>query len=485
LRHDGPLRQSALRRKIVAHVHRIGEPENQSETKAIRKLAEVLPQNYFIFHNFELVSGPGMPYEYDIVVVGEFCVFHVEVKGYHGAIKGNQLQWIFENGGVMPSPIPLANKKTKVLASKLKHHDPKLADVWTETVVLLTDDSARFTVKDEQAHRVVHLCESLDIFTDPKRLPVSVNSIERFQDRICEALFGSKPAKKVNRIGLYDIIEKINQHDNRTVFIANHRYIKTRPKTILKVFHFDVYSTPEEKERQIEAIFHDQNAVRLLGAHPNIVNTGDIFAWEDDKFVLPTEYLEGGRPLEFMLAKEEDRKISWAEKASIVKKIASGLKHCHKHGVIHRDVRPLNVVIAPPDDVKLVNFDLAHIANAPQLKDPARLRERLDKRYVAPEVWKDPHAASASSDVYSLGILFYELITSHRPCEDVDEVLKRGKVPLDRKLLVEALGTPGSKDFMDSPEDAADVIEKMCAVERSERYKSMDEISEDLTILAG
>ncbi|HZU99515.1 MAG TPA: nuclease-related domain-containing protein, partial [Planctomycetota bacterium] len=74
---------------MTATIHRIGEPENASETKAIRKLAEVLPDNFFIFHNLEITTGSGLPYEYDIIVVGEYAVYHVEVKGYHGAIKGN------------------------------------------------------------------------------------------------------------------------------------------------------------------------------------------------------------------------------------------------------------------------------------------------------------------------------------------------------------------------------------------------------------
>jgi tRNA A-37 threonylcarbamoyl transferase component Bud32 len=469
---------------MPATIHRIGEPENASESKAIRKLAEVLPENYFIFHNFELTTGSGLPYEYDIAVVGEYAVYHVEVKGYHGAIKGNHMQWVFENGGVMPSPIPLANKKTKILASKLRGHSHQLNDVWTETLVLLTDDGARVNVKDDQAHRIVLLGDVFDALTDPKRLPVSVNSIRRFHDPICEALFGSRPAKKASRIGLYDVIEKINQTENKAVYIATHRYIKTRPKTILKVYSFDVYATQAEKDRQIEAIFHDQNAVRLLGVHPNIVHTGDIFAWEDNKFVLPTEYIEGGRPVETLLAKEEDRHIKWAEKDRIIRMVASGLRHCHKQGIIHRDVRPLNVVVGPSGEVKLVNFDLALIKTSPHVKDPDDLRKRLDRRYVAPEVWKDPHAANEASDVYSLGILFYELITSHRPYEDVEKVIAAGKVPLDHAKLLAELATPGSEDFMDSPGDAAAVIEKMCELDPKKRYRSMDEINEDLTILA-
>lgn len=54
----------------MAKIHRISAPENDSETKAIKALAEVLPPGYMIFHNFELTTGRGLPYEYDIAVVG-------------------------------------------------------------------------------------------------------------------------------------------------------------------------------------------------------------------------------------------------------------------------------------------------------------------------------------------------------------------------------------------------------------------------------
>ena len=106
----------------MARIHRIGDPENASEARAIRALAERLPDSYLIFHNFELTTGSGLPYEYDVVVVTDFVVWHLEVKGYRGAIHGDAHQWVLENGGVQPSPIPLANKKTKVLAGKLKRH---------------------------------------------------------------------------------------------------------------------------------------------------------------------------------------------------------------------------------------------------------------------------------------------------------------------------------------------------------------------------
>ena len=135
----------------MAIIHRIGIPENDSETKAIKRLGKKLPDDYFVFHNFEVTTGRGLPYEYDIAVLSPHALYHLEVKGYRGAIRGNPLQWVFENGSVYPSPIPLANKKSKVLAGKLRQYSRRLDDVFVETLILLTDDQARIKLNDDQA----------------------------------------------------------------------------------------------------------------------------------------------------------------------------------------------------------------------------------------------------------------------------------------------------------------------------------------------
>jgi serine/threonine-protein kinase len=229
--------------------------------------------------------------------------------------------------------------------------------------------------------------------------------------------------------------------------------------------------------------------MRVIGQHPNIIDTGDFFAWDDNKFVLPIEWVEGGRPLQTIFDEDEDRSIAWRDKADVIAKLCRALRHAHKRGVIHRDVRPMNVVIGPAGApgaqvVKLVNFDLAFLEGAPQLSDPKGLKARLDPRYVAPEVWEDPAQASRRSDIYSLGIVFYQLITSDCPYQHVDELAGKAETPLDRERLLAELSTPGSEDFMDSPGDAADVIARMCAKDPAARYASMDEVLVDLSILA-
>src|SRR6476619_2569505 len=427
----------------MAIIRRIGTPENDSEARAIKRFAKDLPDDCYVFHNFEVSTGRGLPYEYDIAVLTPHALYHVEVKGYHGVIRGNPQQWIFENGGVYPSPIPLANKKTKVLAGKLKQYSHRLDAVFVETLILLTEDRARAKLNDDQAGRVVHLRDAVDRVSDPRHLPVSTGNVAALANMVCEALFTTRPAKKVQQIGLYAVVSKLDQDDRFTVFLARHRFIQTQPLTVLKVYHLDVYATADEKEYRIRDIFHSHDAMRILGVHPNLVRTGDMFTWNDDSFVEPVGYVEGGQLLEWLLDKHSEKTLTWDEKTRIIKGVAAGLAHAHKHGVIHRDVRPRNIVIAPGGVVKLGNFDLAFIPDAPNLSIARSVREHLDRRYVAPCLWENPNDVSPASDVYSLGLVFYQLITGQPPRHDVEAVLAGKGLPIDKQLLADELGRSG------------------------------------------
>jgi serine/threonine protein kinase len=329
---------------------------------------------------------------------------------------------------------------------------------------------------------VVHLRDAIERLTDPKYLPVSTGNVSALADMVCEALFTTRPAKKVQRIGLYDIVEKLDQDDRFTAFLARHRFIHTQPLTVLKVYHLDVYATAAEQEYRIREIFHAHDAMRILGMHPNLVRCGDMFAWNDDSFVEPVGYLAGAQLLEWLLDKHSERTLTWEEKTQIIKGVAVGLAHAHKHGVIHRDVRPRNIVIAPGGVVKLGNFDLAHIPGAPNLSITETVRDHLDRRYVAPAVWENPQDVVPASDVYSLGLVFYQLITGQPPRHDVEAVLA-GKGPaIDTELLAAELKRTNSPNFMSDPAGAVEIIGRMCTPERSNRYATLAEALEDLAI---
>jgi serine/threonine protein kinase len=416
-------------------------------------------------------------------VVGDWAVYHVEVKGYRGRIHGDSRTWTLDNGAVLPSPIPLANKKSKILAERIAAGSASLARAFVETIVLLSDDRARATLRDPQARRVLNIAEAVVAMADPAWLPVKTDSIARRRTDIGRVLVDFAPSRRVKSIGLYDVVAKIAQHDDLTVFLANHRHVRTRPATILRVHHLDPYLPKERRERRIEAIFHDQDAMRLVGAHPNVVRTGDVFAWEGDQFVEPTEYVEDGLPLSLVLERGAGEGLRWERKVDVVRKAAAGLRHCHANGVVHRDLKPLHIVVNPAGVVKVVGFDLSRIRGHEDFRDPEELRRRLDPRYVAPEAWIEPAAADEQADIFSLGVVFYELVTGKHPFEDVAEVIEGGAVPVSTGSIRSAMAVPGGADPAARPKDVKEVIARMCAFQRDARYGSMDQVMEDLALL--
>ena len=105
-----------------------------------------------------------------------------------------------------------------------------------------------------------------------------------------------------------------------------------------------------------------------------------------------------------------------------------------------------------------------------------------DRRYVAPAVWENPNDVAPASDVYSLGLVFYQLITGQPPRHDVEAVLAGNGPAIDAELLAAELSRTGSPNFMGDPAGAAEVIGRMCAPRQADRYATLAEALDDLAI---
>ncbi|MBA3947764.1 MAG: NERD domain-containing protein [Herpetosiphonaceae bacterium] len=198
----------------MAVVHPIGIPENGSERIGIAFLAQHLPPEYLIFHNLELPAPSGLPYEYDMIVVGQYAVYVVELKGYRGRITGNAYEWKLESGAIYKSPIPLTNKKAKVVATQLARYDRGLQNVWIQSIIILTDDRAHVQLNDPQADRVLHLQEAVAYILDPRRLPIPPPSLTGLTRRIGDAIAHQfRPLHRLQTIGDYRILETIGKNN--------------------------------------------------------------------------------------------------------------------------------------------------------------------------------------------------------------------------------------------------------------------------------
>jgi tRNA A-37 threonylcarbamoyl transferase component Bud32 len=453
----------------MAIVQAVGRPVNESERKAIDYFARHLPgERYIIFHNLELPGPSGQAFEYDLIIIGEYAVYCIEVKGYHGLIKGNAYEWEMEWGEINTSPIPLANKKARILKSWLARLSASLRDVWVESLIVLTDEQAQVNLRDPQANRVMHLNEAVTSILHPPSLPTHPESIAPFSKLIYDGFSRYfRPLHRQQQIGDYRVIQTIGKNNLYTTLLAEHVAIRKKRFT-LKIYNLSFYENTQTRAKQVELMVRDANALQQLAGHANIVRASTPF-WDENRLVLPLEWVEG-YSLRGLL--EAGTPLAFARQVDIVRQVCIGLRYAHSQRIIHRDVRPENIIIPTAGPVKLVNFDCARIEDADVPTIASRVGRQLDERYIAPELWADPSYASVSSDLYAAGIVFFEILTGQTPYQHMKEVFAAKGLP---RLPTQVKATLSR--------DADEVIGRMCAFKIKDRYSTLEEVIEDLAII--
>ncbi len=188
--------------------------------------------------------------------------------------------------------------------------------------------------------------------------------------------------------------------------------------------------------------------------HNGIVKVSDVNI--DSLFYIVMEYIDG----ESLMSVKNKRKFSWKEMLKIAIEICDAIKYAHEHGVIHRDLRPDHIRIAKDDTVKITGFGLAHIINITTADKSARENEMLF--YKSPEqIRGTEEEVDERSDIYSLGIIFYEMLTGHLPFHEGDIAYKHEN----------ELPEPPSKENPDLPKWLDQMILKCLEKDPSDRYQ--------------
>ena len=316
----------------------------------------------------------------------------------------------------------------------------------------------------------MRLDQTVSYILDPERLPVPATHIGHIANVLCDVIIAQfRPLHRQREIGDYVVLETIGKNNLYTTCLARHRLIHTQSRFVLKVYHFDIYAGPEERRRQQERILRDAEALHRLADHPNIARAHLPFPWQDNRIVLPLEWVDG-YSLRGLL--DSDEAVTFSRKIDIVRQVCEGLAYAHCNGVIHRDVRPDNVIVPANAPVKLVNFDCARVEGDDLQTIATRLGRQLDQHYVSPEVWRDPRAASPASDLYSAGIILFELLTGRPPYQKIREVIPARSLP--------RMPTEVNPDL---PSAVDEVVSRMCAFQPGDRYENMTQAVEDLAII--
>ena len=217
----------------------------------------------------------------------------------------------------------------------------------------------------------------------------------------------------------YTVVRQLGSGQTSHVFLARH---PRRGEVALKVPRPELHERPVlrrmfENEVQITIGLNDPHVVRALDGYP----TGN-------KAFLVLEYCPGGTLDQLLL---EKGRLSVERASSLVLDVAQGLWHTHKQQVLHRDVKPANVFLTTDGRAKLGDFGTGIF-----MTDSKRLDERVGTAfYMAPELFEG-QPADFQSDVYSLGVLAYEVLAGVRPFvgNSYDELMLQHRTSLPRNL---------------------------------------------------
>lgn len=257
----------------------------------------------------------------------------------------------------------------------------------------------------------------------------------------------------------YRILELLGNGVHGTVY----KVLDTRLQRLVGLKLLD--SAPNAEARQIFLL----KAVALLQLkHPNILEVYD--ADQAEAFVYQTfEYVEG-RTLGQIMA--DAKPLDPAYAIEIVRQVGAGLEYAHLHGVIHRDVKPSNILISNDGRVLLADFGLAITPGAPTLTQTGTIAGT--PAYMSPEqVLGKP--VDARSDIFSLGVVFYELLTGRKPFS-ADSTAK-----LFSKIVEEEPASPRQID-PSVPASINEIVLKSLAKEPGQRFQTADHF---LRTLAG
>jgi len=284
---------------------------------------------------------------------------------------------------------------------------------------------------------------------------VTRTQLERLTTTIAE----SRPS---HRIPGYQILEKIGAGAMATVFKA--RQLSLDRTVAIKVLPKRLSENPEYVER-----FYKEGKAAAMLNHNNIVQAIDVGeAGGYHYFVM--EYVEGKTVYDDLT---KGKAYSETEALDIIIQIAEALQHAHERGLIHRDVKPKNIMITKDGVAKLADMGLAREAADEAAAQMEAGRAYGTPYYISPEQIRGELDIDYRADIYSLGATFYHMVTGRVPFEAptpsavMHKHLKEQLVPPDHINPALSVGV-------------AEVIEVMMAKKRADRYDNCKQLLEDL-----
>ncbi len=266
------------------------------------------------------------------------------------------------------------------------------------------------------------------------------------------------------KLGRYEIVDEIGKGAMGVVYLAKDPLIGRL--VALKTFRAG-YTVKDEELQQFRSRFIREAQSAGILSHPNIVTIHDVVDSSDEgAMFIAMEYIRGTNLKELL---HGDQPISLAFAADVVVQVASALDYAHSKGVVHRDIKPANILITPDNRVKLTDFGIARL-NTSNLTHEGQLLGTPN--YMAPEqiLGKElDHRA----DVFSLGVVFYEMLTRRKPFQGENLTV------VTHRIVYDAF-TPPEQHVPGISPQVRQVLNRALEKDPARRYQHAGEMAEDL-----
>ena len=267
----------------------------------------------------------------------------------------------------------------------------------------------------------------------------------------------------------YQVIKKLGEGGMATVFHAfDHVLERDVAIKVIKVSSDSASST----EHIIKRFEREVKTLAKL-THPNIVHIHDFGRFQEKPYLI-MEYLPGGT-----LEDNLGRQTPYQKASQLLLPIAEALQYAHRQNILHRDVKPANILLNAEGHPFLTDFGIAKILRTDNTLPTTNLTQSGmgigTPEYMAPEQWHGQF--SQQSDIYALGIIFYEMVTGHKPFE-----AETPAAILMRQMMEDP---PHPAEFVENlPPSVASFMLKILERDVEYRHKTMEEVVSELRNLA-
>jgi serine/threonine protein kinase len=447
----------------------VGDPMNSSEREGIRLLRDELLDHFHVVGNFELqLPNRTNTLEYDAVVIGEWGLYAVEIKGWGGTIEGDKRHWYLDWGRV-DNPFILIEQKAKALRDLLFYEvEAYPRNLNCQSVVLLPRKDADVReMKDDRTDRLVQRGGVWDFFVGRhvEEGPGPIRGAELRQSMVEAILPRAEPGPTGPQVPNYEVTEEIDRGERPyREYIGRHEMLKSRGDVRIKVYAMDPLQDSEARDMAYARSLRDLEALSQLEDNEYIVRAYDMFRDSDDEllFYVVSEWV-GPKTLRDWI--ERDPEVADdCEPMELVLHMIRAVASIHREGIVHRNLHPEVFYLAPERDVPLLlaDFDYARMASLTSIAEG--MTGVGTEGYVAPELWrKESHDRRA--DVYSLGVVIFEIVTGAPLYEGLGDML-------------DFEGTWQSKRDRIEPESLCRAMDRMLAPDPDERCTDLEDVYE-------